>query len=97
MFPCSGCGLCCQNISTIKELKDYDLGNGTCRYFNRKTNECEIYDNRPDICRIDKMFNMKYHKYFTLEEFYIENAKVCNDLQNKYGLNESFRIKIEKD
>jgi len=97
MFPCSGCGLCCQNISKIKELKDYNLGNGVCRYFNLQTNECEIYDNRPDICRIDKMFRMHYHKYFTIEEFYIENAKVCNSLQNKYGIDKSFKIKIEKD
>lgn len=95
MFPCSSCGLCCQNISSVQELKDYDLGSGVCKYFNRITNQCEIYDSRPDICKIDKMFELKYHQYFTKENFYIENAKVCNNLQEQYGLDRSFRVKIK--
>jgi len=64
MFPCTNCGLCCQNIFSIEELKDYDLGNGVCKNFDFKKNNCKIYDNRPNICRIDKMFNIKYSKYF---------------------------------
>ena len=94
-FPCTGCGLCCQNISAVKELKRYDLGNGVCKYFDTLTNMCNIYDSRPDICRVDKMFGIRYHQYFTKEEFYIENAKVCNLLQEQYKMDESFRIKIE--
>lgn len=94
MFPCTSCGLCCQNISKIKELRDYDLGNGVCKYLNLISNECEIYDKRPDICKVDKMFQLEYKKYFTKEVFYIENAKVCNSLQEKYKIDKSFRINI---
>ncbi len=36
MFPCTGCGLCCQNIATVKELKEFDLGNGVCKFFDIK-------------------------------------------------------------
>ncbi len=93
-FPCTSCGLCCQNISKIEELKDYDIGNGICKYFDVLNNECQIYETRPDICRIDKMFGLEYKKYFTKEAFYIENAKVCNSLQKKYGLDKSFKINI---
>ena len=93
-FPCSGCGLCCQNISNIPELSAYNLGNGICQHFDMTKNECQIYDTRPNICRVEKMFELKYKKYFTKEVFYKENAKVCNTLQEKYGLNESFRINI---
>ncbi len=96
MFPCTGCGLCCQNISNIKELLEFDLGNGTCKYHNCIDNSCTIYDDRPPICRVDEMFRVKYNKYFSIEEFYLENAKVCNGLQEKYKLNKSFRIKIKK-
>lgn len=96
MFPCTGCGLCCQNISTINELKEFDLGNGTCKYFNISDNSCAIYDTRPDICRVDKMYETKYNNFFSKNEFYIENAKVCNQLQDKYKLDNSFRI-ILKD
>jgi hypothetical protein len=94
MFPCTGCGLCCQNISNITELKDFDLGNGICQYFDIQNNICKIYDTRPNICRVDKMFDMKYKQYFTKEVFYMENAKVCNALQEKYKMNKSFRITI---
>ena len=65
IFPCTKCGLCCQNISSIPELKDYDLGTGICKYFDSITNGCEIYENRPLICRVDKMFDLKYHKFFS--------------------------------
>ena len=95
IFPCSTCGLCCQNISSVKELYHFDLGNGVCQYLNNKDNSCQIYESRPDICRIDKMFEVKYKEYFTQENFYIENAKVCNDLQKKYNLDESYRLKIK--
>jgi uncharacterized protein len=94
MFPCTSCGLCCQNISHIKELNDYDLGNGICKFFDTLNNNCKIYENRPDICQIDKMYEIKYYKYFIKEKFYIENAKVCNLFQEKYKLDKSFRIKI---
>ena len=49
MFPCTGCGLCCQNITNIEELKEYDLGNGVCKYFDSISNKCKIYDDRPNI------------------------------------------------
>jgi len=92
MFPCTGCGLCCQNISEIDELKEFDLGNGTCKYLDIKNGFCEIYETRPKICRIDEMYEMKYKKNFTKKEFYLENAKVCNFLQEQYNIDISFRI-----
>jgi hypothetical protein len=94
MFPCTGCGLCCQNISNIEELKAFDLGNGVCKYFDNKTNNCLIYENRPDICRVEKMFDMKYHQYFTKKEFYLKNAEVCNQLQEIANLDKSYNVKI---
>jgi len=92
VFPCTGCGLCCQNITGIHELKEYDLGNGICKYFDVINNSCEIYDTRPNICQVDKMFEVKYNKYFTKEEFYIVNANSCNKLQEHYKIDNSFRI-----
>jgi Fe-S-cluster containining protein len=94
MFPCTSCGLCCQNISNIKELKDFDLGNGICKYFDSLSNSCSIYENRPVICRVDEMYDIEYNKYFTKKDFYIQNAMVCNKLQDKYKLNDSFRVII---
>ena len=94
MFPCTNCGLCCQNISNIKELKDFDIGDGVCIHFEPINNGCKIYEDRPNICRVDKMFELEYSQFFTKEVFYMENAKVCNALQEKYRLDNSFRINI---
>jgi len=94
MFPCTGCGLCCQNITNIQELKAYDLGNGTCKYFDHFNHVCTIYNDRPTICRVDKMFDLVYSKKFTRKEFYIENAKACNKFQELYHFDKNFIVKI---
>jgi Fe-S-cluster containining protein len=94
MFPCTSCGVCCQNISHIKELNGYALDNGICKYFDSHINGCKIYDTRPDICQVDKMFELKYHKEFTKEEFYRLNAEACNRMQGVYNIDKNFRVKI---
>jgi len=96
MFPCSGCGLCCKHIESITELKDYDLGNGVCKHLDVITNSCAIYDSRPDICKVDKMFDMEYHKYFSKKDFYVKNAEVCNSLQKIHKVDKSYRVKIKE-
>ena len=96
MFPCTGCGLCCRHIEDIAELKDYNLGNGVCKYFDITTNSCTIYNHRPDICKVDKMFDIKYHQYFSKEDFYEKNAEVCNSLQTLHKVDKSYRIKIKE-
>jgi len=94
MFPCTSCGLCCQNILDIEELKEFNLGNGVCKYFDVVQNNCKIYETRPNICRVDVMFDIKYHKEFTKEKFYILNANACNKIQERYKMDKSFNIKI---
>ena len=96
IFPCSGCGLCCQNISNIEELKDFDLGNGVCKHYNFKTKECSIYTNRPDICSVEKMHKKVYFERYSKKEFFRLNAEVCNSLQKRYSLDDSYRINLEE-
>ena len=94
MFPCTGCGLCCQHIGGVEALKTFDLGNGICKYFDALTKECRIYEERPLECRVDEMYEKVYHTEFSKEVFYNENARICNQLQEHYNLDESFRVKI---
>ena len=96
MFPCSYCGLCCQNISQIKDLKNFDLGNGICKYYDFTTRHCKIYPNRPDICNIEKMYNRIYFEQYSRQEFYKLNASICNKLQDKYKIDQSYRINMEE-
>ncbi len=94
MFSCTKCGICCQNISQISELKNYDLGDGTCKYFNILSQECDIYDTRPTVCSIDKMYEVLYAKHFTKQEFYSLNSKACNLMQEENGIDTKYRMKI---
>lgn len=77
-FNCSQCGECCRHINMIPELKIFDKGNGECIHL--KDNKCNIYENRPDVCQVDVMYEKVYFRLFTKEEFYKENEAVCNIL-----------------
>ena len=55
IFPCNQCGLCCKHLECIPELKEFDSGNGKCVHL-MDNNLCEIYDTRPDICNVSKMY-----------------------------------------
>jgi len=94
MFPCTSCGLCCQHISSIKELKKFDLGNGVCKYLNTLTNQCCIYETRPEICRVDEMYDKKYNKFYSKKDFYLINAEACNHLQLQHKLDDSYKVII---
>ncbi|QRG70271.1 YkgJ family cysteine cluster protein [Brevibacillus choshinensis] len=83
-FPCTRCGLCCQHISHIEQLAKFDRGDGVCIHL--VDHLCSIYDDRPEICRIDEMYHKAFKTYFTKEQFYYENGKVCRDLQIRYGV-----------
>lgn len=96
MFPCSGCGACCKHINESDELKEFDLGNGVCKHLDLITNSCKIYDTRPDVCRVDKMFDIEFYKDFSQEEFYIKNAEICNKLQELHKIDTNYRIDLKE-
>jgi len=82
MFLCDGCGLCCQHISEIEELKEFHNGDGICIHLNRENNQCNIYETRPNVCRVEKMYDLVYHKEFnSKQEFYNANMAICNVLK----------------
>ena len=92
MFPCTSCGLCCTKLNQIKELNHLDSGNGVCIHFDLTNKVCLIYKNRPNLCRIDYMYDTYYHKHYSRPEYYQLNAKVCNQLQEKVDLPLAFRV-----
>lgn len=76
-FICIQCGVCCKNIHLIEELKDFDMGNGVCRYLDTENNLCKIYKNRPEICNVEKSFDNYYKNFYTEEEYLALNYKGC--------------------
>lgn len=80
MFICIKCGICCKNIDKIPELREFDAGDGVCVHLT-KDHLCDIYLSRPDICNVDKMFEVKYRNLMTKEQYEKLNAEGCKLLQ----------------
>ena len=83
-FPCSQCGECCRHISNI--LPDFDIGDGVCCHLT-DNGLCDIYDERPLICRVDLYFEKCLKGKISREDWYKMNQEGCNKLQNKNELN----------
>ena len=72
------CGECCRHINLIPELTEFDNGSGVCIYL--QGNLCSIYENRPDICNVDVMYEKKFKTKYTKEEFYKVNQDACKEI-----------------
>tara|TARA_Y100000593_G_C4082350_1_gene224474 strand:- start:147 stop:446 length:300 start_codon:yes stop_codon:yes gene_type:complete len=91
-FLCSQCGACCRNVKKIGLPHDED---GVCLKLDKKTNTCTIYENRPEICRVDKMYNKYFKTKMTKKEFNIMNTKICHILIDKEQLDNKYKINIK--
>jgi len=60
-----------------------------------ENNKCIIYESRPLLCRIDDSYDQLFSNYMTKEEFYFQNAKACNQLQEKLNIDEKYRVYLE--
>ena len=60
--------------------------------------KCSIYDTRPDICRIDKMYEINSGSIDGIEmsrkEFYKLNTMACHRMIDEEGMDERWKIKI---
>lgn len=83
IFPCDKCGLCCKHINEIPELQLFDSGNGRCINL-LENNLCAIYETRPDICNVTKMFEKQYCSIMSEDEYIKLNLEGCNHLKQKY-------------
>lgn len=76
-FPCSQCGLCCQHVNLAAETQFLDRGDGVCKHYNASEKSCEIYAQRPPVCRVEQHFDTRYVHLYTWDEFVEMNLKVC--------------------
>ena len=104
------CGACCKlgplesrpdldEYLDPEELKTYKSMIGPddwCVNFDKKTRMCNIYDTRPDFCRVDPA---KYKKMFKIEEEDFNDfcAFCCREqIGDVYGENSSVMLKFEE-
>ena len=81
-FPCDKCGACCRHITGIPEVEHMDRGDGVCKYLDEKTNECIIYEFRPEMCDAVKLYYKRYKDKMTWEEWVNENIRCCKILKD---------------
>lgn len=82
MFVCTKCGLCCRNIDKIPELSKFHTGDGVCIYLSDE-NLCNIYETRPDICNVERMYELRYKTTMTKMEYEKRNMEGCSFLRSK--------------
>ena len=51
-FPCDCCGICCETLIRLDVYNDLDDGTGHCRYYDRISHLCTIYEHRPEKCNV---------------------------------------------
>lgn len=82
-FPCTSCGKCCENVHLSSLTIHLDQGDGSCRHLDASTKLCTIYDDRPDICRVDLQYRESYQQIYSWNEFVALNLKSCEILLKK--------------
>ena len=78
-FKCNKCGACCKHVDLNEESSFLDRGDGVCKYYDEK-NMCQIYDFRPEICRVEKMYK-KFKNQMTYEEYIKASYEACENLR----------------
>lgn len=84
IFHCSQCGLCCQHIDRSPLLQEFHSGDGICKFLNRSTNRCTIYEKRPVICNVEASYETYFSNLYTKEDYLRMNYEACARLQKKF-------------
>ena len=84
MFECERCGCCCRRVGEVFFAKSMALSDGCCKYFDKKTNLCTIYEERPIFCRVDEYYEKFLSDKITREEFYRQNKEICRQFQKNF-------------
>ena len=81
MFSCDQCGLCCMQIGGSALYDGLNRGDGICIFFDEGTRICQIYDNRPLLCNVDKVHETYCKEKITQDEYYELNYRTCKRLK----------------
>jgi uncharacterized protein len=80
-----------ENITELGELYaafPYNFSStGRCEMFDESIPGCSVYETRPDVCKVDYLYETHYKQTgLTFEDYYLFNAYCCNLLMDKFGI-----------
>lgn len=81
-FPCTQCGRCCKQVFRSELTAYLDKGDGSCKYLSSE-NTCSIYEDRPDICRVDLQYKLFFSSEMDWEDFVVLNEIACLILKSQ--------------
>jgi len=80
-FQCTKCGVCCTRLDLSELYSFLNRGDGVCCYFDENSRLCTIYSERPELCNVELMYEKEFYKFFSKEEYLLENYKACELLK----------------
>ena len=83
-FHCDRCGLCCRKVGKFPSMKEFDRGDGACKHL-KDDNTCAIYETRPTICNVDRLYEERFKDDMTRDEWYRLNNEGCRELKEENG------------
>lgn len=88
-FNCDKCGLCCRQLKKSPFLRNtqlslLDRGDGVCRHL-KEDNTCAIYEKRPLICNVDKLYDCMLMGKMSREQWYRLQEQGCKKLKEQAG------------
>lgn len=83
-FPCTSCGACCRRVGAV--LPNMAKPDGSCIHLNDKS-QCDIYDTRPDFCRV--VFKND-GRFKTEKEYFEANIAACKVFIDEDGMDKDF-------
>ncbi len=79
-FPCTQCGACCRHVNLSELTKFLDRGDGICYHHDLNSHLCKIYENRPEVCRVDTYYEQHFKQKISWEQFVHLNLIACKQL-----------------
>lgn len=92
-FVCDKCGLCCRLVWKIPALSAFDRGDGTCVHLKNKL--CDIYEQRPEICDVAKMY-VHFKQQMSYTEYIDKVMQSCQYIKKHFSEMMMERSKTQK-
>jgi len=78
-FTCDRCGLCCRMLKGTP-LEKWARPDGSCIHLT-KDNLCEIYDHRPVICNVSKLYRKRFSNLMSRERWDELQTESCRRIK----------------
>jgi len=93
-FQCSKCGACCRRAGLSGFMPQRE--DGACIYL-AEDNTCKIYATRPELCNMDKMYEVrKKQMNISKKDYFILNNEFCNEMIKEDKMSDEYLINIKK-